>query len=197
MRVLLADDHALLARGPAEPARGARHRGGRHGQERRGGQRRGATAAPGRDPHGHPHAGLRRAHGHARSSRRRCRRSKIVILTTSSEDEDLFEAVKSGASGYLLKSMDAESLIERSARRAAGRPALRSRPGGQAAGRVRADGCGGDSGRRPRGREPERRGACADDRLRSARSRSATASSKCSPWWREGSRTRKSASAST
>ena len=37
---------------------------------------------------------------------------KIVILTTSTEDEDLFEAVKSGASGYLLKSMDAESLIE-------------------------------------------------------------------------------------
>ena len=37
---------------------------------------------------------------------------KIVILTTSSEDQDLFEAVKSGASGYLLKSMDAESLIE-------------------------------------------------------------------------------------
>jgi two-component system NarL family response regulator len=37
---------------------------------------------------------------------------KIVILTTSSEDLDLFEAIKSGASGYLLKSMDAESLIE-------------------------------------------------------------------------------------
>src|SRR5512137_2946874 len=28
---------------------------------------------------------------------------KIVILTTSAEDEDLFEAVKSGACGYLLK----------------------------------------------------------------------------------------------
>jgi len=37
---------------------------------------------------------------------------KIVILTTSSDDQDLFEAIKSGASGYLLKSMDAESLIE-------------------------------------------------------------------------------------
>ena len=31
----------------------------------------------------------------------------IVILTTSTEDDDLFEAVKSGACGYLLKSMDA------------------------------------------------------------------------------------------
>jgi DNA-binding NarL/FixJ family response regulator len=37
---------------------------------------------------------------------------KIVILTTSNEDQDLFEAVKSGACGYLLKSMDADELIE-------------------------------------------------------------------------------------
>ena len=32
---------------------------------------------------------------------------KIVMLTVSGEDQDLFEAVKSGASGYLLKSLDA------------------------------------------------------------------------------------------
>jgi DNA-binding NarL/FixJ family response regulator len=38
--------------------------------------------------------------------------SKIVILTTSTEDQDLFEAVKSGACGYLLKSMDADALVE-------------------------------------------------------------------------------------
>jgi DNA-binding NarL/FixJ family response regulator len=37
---------------------------------------------------------------------------KIIILTTSSEDEDLFEAVKSGACGYLLKSMDTDELVE-------------------------------------------------------------------------------------
>ncbi len=36
---------------------------------------------------------------------------KIVILTTSEEDRDLFEAVKSGAGGYLLKSMDADELV--------------------------------------------------------------------------------------
>jgi DNA-binding NarL/FixJ family response regulator len=36
----------------------------------------------------------------------------IVILTTSTEEQDLFEAVKSGAFGYLLKSMDAEELVE-------------------------------------------------------------------------------------
>jgi len=37
---------------------------------------------------------------------------KIVILTTSTEDQDLFEAVKSGACGYLLKSMDTDELVE-------------------------------------------------------------------------------------
>jgi DNA-binding NarL/FixJ family response regulator len=38
--------------------------------------------------------------------------AKIVILTTSFEDHDLFEAVKSGAYGYLHKSMDIEKLVE-------------------------------------------------------------------------------------
>jgi two-component system NarL family response regulator len=37
---------------------------------------------------------------------------KIVVLTTSTESADLFEAIKSGAAGYLLKSMDAESLVD-------------------------------------------------------------------------------------
>lgn len=37
---------------------------------------------------------------------------RIIILTTSNEDNDLFEAVKSGACGYLLKSMDADELVE-------------------------------------------------------------------------------------
>lgn len=33
---------------------------------------------------------------------------KIVMLTTSEEDHDLFEAIKSGAVGYLLKSLEGE-----------------------------------------------------------------------------------------
>lgn len=37
--------------------------------------------------------------------------ARIVILTTSAEDSDLFEAVKSGACGYLVKSMDADELV--------------------------------------------------------------------------------------
>jgi two-component system NarL family response regulator len=37
---------------------------------------------------------------------------KIVMLTVSSSDEYLFEAIKSGASGYLLKSQSAELFLE-------------------------------------------------------------------------------------
>lgn len=37
---------------------------------------------------------------------------RIVMLTTSTDDADLFEAVRSGATGYLLKSMDSEELVE-------------------------------------------------------------------------------------
>jgi len=37
---------------------------------------------------------------------------KIVMLTMSEEENDLFEAIKSGASGYLFKSLDAEEFLE-------------------------------------------------------------------------------------
>jgi len=37
---------------------------------------------------------------------------KIVILTVSTSEQHLFEAVKSGACGYLLKSQSAESFLE-------------------------------------------------------------------------------------
>ena len=36
---------------------------------------------------------------------------KVVVLTASEEDADLFEAIKSGAQGYLLKNLKAEELI--------------------------------------------------------------------------------------
>ena len=36
---------------------------------------------------------------------------KIIILTVSAEEEDLFEAIKSGAEGYLLKNIRAEEFI--------------------------------------------------------------------------------------
>jgi DNA-binding NarL/FixJ family response regulator len=37
---------------------------------------------------------------------------KLVMLTTSDDDEDLFNAIKFGASGYLLKDTDAKKLVE-------------------------------------------------------------------------------------
>jgi DNA-binding NarL/FixJ family response regulator len=56
----------------------------------------------------------------------------IVILTASESEADLFEAVKSGAQGYLLKSLDPELLIgqlEAAARgEAALTPALAAQP---------------------------------------------------------------------
>ena len=38
--------------------------------------------------------------------------TKIVILTVSEEDDDLFEAIKSGAAGYIQKSLDSEQFFE-------------------------------------------------------------------------------------
>lgn len=37
---------------------------------------------------------------------------KIVMLTTSAEDADLFDALKSGASGYLLKNLEPNQLFD-------------------------------------------------------------------------------------
>ena len=37
---------------------------------------------------------------------------KIVMLTTSDDDADLFEAVKSGATGYLLKNLEPNQLFD-------------------------------------------------------------------------------------
>jgi DNA-binding NarL/FixJ family response regulator len=37
---------------------------------------------------------------------------KIVILTVSDDEENLFEAIKSGAQGYLLKSMPSQAFFE-------------------------------------------------------------------------------------
>jgi DNA-binding NarL/FixJ family response regulator len=49
---------------------------------------------------------------------------KIVILTASMEDEDLFEALRAGAHGYLLKSLEADSFFEFLESALAGDPAL-------------------------------------------------------------------------
>jgi two-component system NarL family response regulator len=38
--------------------------------------------------------------------------ARIVMLTTSDDDDDLFEAIKSGACGYLMKNIDTKTLVE-------------------------------------------------------------------------------------
>jgi DNA-binding NarL/FixJ family response regulator len=49
---------------------------------------------------------------------------KIVILTGADDDEKLFEAIKSGAQGYLLKNLDAEEFFTLLERVASGEPGL-------------------------------------------------------------------------
>ena len=48
----------------------------------------------------------------------------VVILTASEAESDLFEAVKSGAQGYLLKSLDPEQLVGQLEAAARGEAAL-------------------------------------------------------------------------
>jgi DNA-binding NarL/FixJ family response regulator len=48
----------------------------------------------------------------------------IVMLTMSAEDEDLFEAIKSGACGYLLKTQETEEFFELLMGSAHGEPPL-------------------------------------------------------------------------
>lgn len=50
--------------------------------------------------------------------------TRIVIVTVSDDDADVFEAIKSGAEGYLLKDASSEELERTLAAVAAGEPAL-------------------------------------------------------------------------
>jgi DNA-binding NarL/FixJ family response regulator len=50
--------------------------------------------------------------------------TKIVMLTISTEDRDLFAALKAGAAGYLLKDMDAAELPDALAGAVSGEAAL-------------------------------------------------------------------------
>lgn len=47
---------------------------------------------------------------------------KIIMLTMSADDQDLFEAIKSGASGYLLKRLDAADFFDYLTELQAGHP---------------------------------------------------------------------------
>ena len=49
---------------------------------------------------------------------------KVIIVTVSEDDQDLFEAVKSGAEGYLLKGMSEEELGSTLEKISTGQPSL-------------------------------------------------------------------------
>ncbi|MBI4287470.1 MAG: response regulator transcription factor [Chloroflexi bacterium] len=49
---------------------------------------------------------------------------KVVVLTVSEEDRDLFEAIKSGADGFLLKNLQEEQFAELVRRLSQGEPIL-------------------------------------------------------------------------
>jgi DNA-binding NarL/FixJ family response regulator len=49
---------------------------------------------------------------------------KVVILTASEDDSTLFEAIKAGAQGYLLKNLEADDFFDMLDRASRGEPAL-------------------------------------------------------------------------
>ena len=81
---------------------------------------------------------------------------KIVMLTVSASDDDLFEAIKSGASGYLLKSQDADRFLAMVAEVAARGRGAAARTGGTAARRVCAAGAAPSTCRRAPWCEPQK-----------------------------------------
>lgn len=111
MRVLLADDHALLLEGLKNLLEA-------HGLEVVGLARNGREAAA-RAREVHPDVILMDVRmpevdglAATRAIKAEMPDMKIIILTTSTEEQDLFEAIKAGAGGYLLKSMEADSLVD-------------------------------------------------------------------------------------
>ena len=78
--------------------------------------------------------------------------SRILVLSASDERDDVLEAVKAGATGYLVKSASKQELGDAVRATARGPGRVHSRPGRAGAGRVSAHRAG--SGSRPAGPEP-------------------------------------------
>ena len=67
--------------------------------------------APRRRPDGHPDAEPRRARGDAADPGHAWRRARILMLTTFDLDEYVYEALRAGASGFMLKDTPPEQLV--------------------------------------------------------------------------------------
>lgn len=111
MRVLIVDDHALFRDGLASllEARGTevvgQAAGGDEAVQKALAVRPEVILMDLKMPRG---SGL----AATREIRQRIPESKIIVLTASEDDQDLFEAIKSGAHGYLLKDLKADELFE-------------------------------------------------------------------------------------
>ena len=66
---------------------------------------------PGRRPHGRPDAADQRHRG-GPGIREPLPTTKILMLTVSDDEDDLYEAIKAGANGYLLKEISVEEVAE-------------------------------------------------------------------------------------
>ncbi|CAM5428112.1 hypothetical protein STENM327S_04929 [Streptomyces tendae] len=113
IRVLIADDQQMVRQGftgaAQHPCRTSRWPARRSTAGRR--WRRSAELAPGRRPDGHPHA---RAERHRGDPARSWRRTdlKVLVLTTFDLDEYVYQALRAGASGFLLKDASAGQLAD-------------------------------------------------------------------------------------
>ena len=114
IRILLVDDQALVRAGfrmilDAEPEMEVVGEAARRAR----GDRPGARAAPRRRADGHSHAGARRPRGDAADHRDDAddETPKILMLTTFDLDEYVYEALRAGASGFLLKDTPPEQLV--------------------------------------------------------------------------------------
>ena len=122
IRVLIADDQALVRAGfrmilEAQPDMEVVGEAERREQAVAG--RRPATR---RRPDGHPHARAGRASRRRAGSWPTTRPPRVLVLTTFDLDEYVYDALRAGASGFLLKDVPPEQLAD----------AVRSSPRGDA-----------------------------------------------------------------
>ena len=153
MRIVVADDHEVVRSGFAEPARHpARLHRRRHRPRRARGGPHLPRAAARRRPDGHPHARRWTASKPPGSSPQRPSGPRILILTTFDLDEYVYDALRAGASGFLLKDVTAERLFDAVRVIAAGDALLAPSDHPPADQRIRAD-----AHRTPRHRQPPAR----------------------------------------
>ena len=115
VNVLIADDQALVRAGFAHP-RSAQPDIAVVGEAADGSTpSTWRAAAPRRRADGHPDARHRRHRGHRAGSSPSATDDRVLMLTTFDLDEYVYDALRAGASGFLLKDVAPDSCSRRSA----------------------------------------------------------------------------------